>query len=384
VRAGVVIVAAVLALAGCGGGGGSGAQHRRGPVLGQRGNDQTSGPPLGYPVIATKNTTRVAGGDPIADAAAVARAVFPEAKPKAIAFVDAANWRAGISAAELAGPPLHAPILLVEGTKLPDATQAALAALQPTGAKQAGGAQILQVATQAAAASYKADALGGATPAAVADAVDRLEVSAAGKPSATVVVASPTKPQYAMPAAGWAAKAGAPVLWTNGSRLPLQTVAAIRRHGHPRIFVLGPPSAVPDAVVTKLRKLGAVTRVVGTGADPVTTAIAFARLPTGWNVRDPGHGLVFASTKRPLDAAAAAPLSASGSYGPLLLVTSANGLPPALQSYLLDIEPGYDTDPVRGVYNHGWLLGDESAIAGAVQARIDTLLEIQPVQTKGD
>ena len=55
-----------------------------------------------------------------------------------------------------------------------------------------------------------------------------------------------------------------------------------------------------------------------------------------------------------------------------------------VQNYLLDIEPGFDPDPVRGVYNHGWLLGDESAIAGAVQARIDTLLEIQPVQTKGD
>jgi hypothetical protein len=55
-----------------------------------------------------------------------------------------------------------------------------------------------------------------------------------------------------------------------------------------------------------------------------------------------------------------------------------------VQNFLLDIEPGYDTDPVRGVYNHGWLLGDETAIAAPVQARIDTLLEIQPVQTKGD
>jgi hypothetical protein len=38
---------------------------------------------------------------------------------------------------------------------------------------------------------------------------------------------------------------------------------------------------------------------------------------------------------------------------------------------------------VRGVYNHGWLIGDESAIAGAVQARIDTLLEILPVPKRG-
>ena len=76
-----------------------------------------------------------------------------------------------------------------------------------------------------------------------------------------------------------------------------------------------------------------------------------------------------------------APLSASGKYGPLLLLTEAQALPQALQDYLLDIQPGYDQDPVRGVYNHGWIVGDESAIAAAVQARIDTLLEIQPVDT---
>lgn len=376
----LVILAAVLALAGCGGDGSS-AQHRSTPALGQPGQsgqpEQSSSPapPVGYPVLATKNTTRVTGADPVADAAAVARAVFPETKPKAVTLVDARDWRAGIAAAELAGPPLRAPVLLARGGTLPDATRAALDAIRPTGAKRAGGAQVLRVGTQATASGYKTADL-------TAAAIDRLQVAAAGKPSATVVVASPDHPDYDMPAAGWAAKAGAPVLWAGADDLPPATVAAIRRHRHPRILVLGPSSVVSDAVVAKLRRLGPVTRVAG--KDPVTTAIAFARLPIGWNVRDPGHGLVFASTRRPLDAAAAAPLSASGSYGPLLLLTEATALPAALQGYLLDIEPGYDTDPVRGVYNHGWLLGDETAIAAAVQARIDTLLEIERVQTKGD
>ncbi len=72
-------------------------------------------------------------------------------------------------------------------------------------------------------------------------------------------------------------------------------------------------------------------------------------------------------------------LSGSGTYGPLLLVTDGESLPAALQGFLLDIQPGYDSDPVRGVYNHGWLMGDEKAISTAVQARIDSLLEIQPV-----
>ncbi len=131
-----------------------------------------------------------------------------------------------------------------------------------------------------------------------------------------------------------------------------------------------------------MEKLGTVKRIAGT--DPVTTAITFARFKDGdfgWYVVDPGHGLVFASTRRPQDAAAAAMLSASGTFGPLLLLTDAGVLPAPLQDYLLDIQPGYDVDPVRGVYNHGWIIGDESAIAAAVQARIDTLLEIQPVDT---
>ena len=89
---------------------------------------------------------------------------------------------------------------------------------------------------------------------------------------------------------------------------------------------------------------------------------------------------MFATTKRPADAAAAAPLSGAGTYGPLLLVTEADALPRAVQDYLLDIQPGYDDDPVRGVYNHGWVIGDEAAISVDVQSRIDALLEIQPVQ----
>jgi hypothetical protein len=188
-----------------------------------------------------------------------------------------------------------------------------------------------------------------------------------------------------MPAAAWAAKSGDPVLWVTANAIPPATAAALKTHGKPAIYVLGPPDAVSDAVVKKLGAYGAVTRIPGT--DPVASAIAFARYHDdrfGWGVTDPGHGLVFANTRYPQDAAAAAPLSASGTYGPLLVLTDAAVLPAPLQNYLLDIQPGYNTDPVRGVYSHGWMIGDESSVSAAVQARIDTLLEIQPVDTKGE
>jgi hypothetical protein len=77
--------------------------------------------------------------------------------------------------------------------------------------------------------------------------------------------------------------------------------------------------------------------------------------------------------------AAAAPLSAAGTYGPLVLAAGARTLGGPLESFLRDIRPGYTEDPVRGVYNHGWLIGDAASLSPALQARLDSLLEIMPV-----
>jgi hypothetical protein len=390
-----LLLAALIALlpaAGCGGGDSGDTQQERAdsgaaeraPVLGQEGDDEEAAADLGFPAFATRNTTRVGGADAIADAAAIAQAVYPsrdrDTRPRVVALVDTGDWRVAVSAAQLMAPPLRAPALYSEDGKLPGATDVALGRLIPRGAQEAGGAQVIRVGEAAVAEGYKTTAVEGADHSALAQSIDRLQTAASGKPSPAVVVASSEQPGYAMPAAGWAAKSGDPVLWVTRDAIPAATRAAITAHKRPRIYVLGPEAAVSKKVLGQLGRLGEARRV-GAG-DPVANAIAFARFSDGsfgWNVVDPGHGLVFTNTQRPLDAAAAAPLSASGTYGPQLLVTDANVLPSALQDYLLDIQPGYDKDPVRGVYNHGWMIGDEGAISVDVQARIDTLLEIQPV-----
>ena len=82
---------------------------------------------------------------------------------------------------------------------------------------------------------------------------------------------------------------------------------------------------------------------------------------------------------RPLDAAAAAPLSASGTWGPLLLTDDADTLPAALREYLLDVKPGYTTDPTRAFYNHVWVIGDQEAIDVNQQAEIDELAELAKI-----
>jgi len=186
-----------------------------------------------------------------------------------------------------------------------------------------------------------------------------------------------------MPAAAWAAKSGDPVLFVKRDSVPADTRAAIQAHEQPHIYVLGPASVISSDVVRKLKSLGTVVRV--DGRDPQRNAVEFARFTDGafgWGVVDPGHGLVFANPSRPADAAAAAPLSASGTWGPLLLTGPDGELPAPLADYLLDIQPGYAKDPTRGVYNHGWLVGDDHAISVAAQSRIDAALEIAPASNR--
>ena len=64
----------------------------------------------------------------------------------------------------LVGKPINAPILFADGDKIPDATKAALDALQPTGSKEAGGAQVIRVGTKAPVEGYKTTDVAAAEP----------------------------------------------------------------------------------------------------------------------------------------------------------------------------------------------------------------------------
>src|SRR5262249_33477305 len=153
-----------------------------------------------------------------------------------------------------------------------------------------------------------------------------------GGPPPYIIIAPSNKPGFAMPAAAWAARSGDPVLFAAGGEVPRPTAAGLR---HPRtrpIHLPRPPSGVSRAPPRTIEKIDPEVRRVS-GEDPVSNAIAFASYRNstfGWKVRDPGHGFVLARSDSPLDAAAAAALSASGTWGPLLLTDSADTLPAAL------------------------------------------------------
>lgn len=383
-RALALVAGLTLALgAGCGG-----DDDRGGPAIGARGGEARAGEALGFPTFATKNTTRVGGADSIANAAGVAQAVYSGrstvTRPAAVTLVDKDDWRGAVAAALLMSAPLRAPVLLSDGDDLPQGTEDALKALSPRGARQIGGAQVIRIGDVPRPEGFETVDVKGDDPFVLAQAIDRFQAAATQRTTERVVVAPADAPAFAMPAAGWAAKGGDPVLYVQRDSIPAPTRAALVSHQQPRIYVLGPPSVIGEDVEKELRKLGTVTRIQG--ANPVANSIAFARFidgPFGWGVVDPGHGLVFLDAEQPVDAGVAAPLSASGMYGPQLVVDDGKSVPRALQQYLLDIQPGYQSDPVRGVYNHAWLIGDESALSVDLQSQLDALLEIVPVEESG-
>ena len=356
----------------------------------------------GFPILATKNTTRVSGVDPISDAAGVALAVFPSqvagTHPAAVTIAPTDDWEAAIAASVLMAPPIRAPILLSGTGTLPPATTNALNLLAPTGSGSIKGAQVIRIGDVPAAKGLRSAAIAATGPYALTAAIDKFATAASGNPVSDVVIASADDPAYAMPAAGWAAESGDPVLFVNSTGIPSATASALQSDQMPHIYVLGPPSVIPNTILTQLQKYGTVARV---GAqDPAANSVAFAvyRDPPcpfgqacvhvpgsfGWAMRSPGHGYTLLNASRPLDAAASAPLSASGSYGPQLLLDSATVLPQSVLSFFLDYAtPGYTAEgPTAAVYNHGWVIGDPSTISVAVQAQMDSLLEVVPQTTQ--
>jgi hypothetical protein len=391
---------AVLALGGVLGACGKAAQSRTGGA-----NSAIAPAVQGVVGVVTNNTTRLGGADPATDAAAVARAVYPgltaATRPQAVVLVDERNWPASLAASALASAPLGAPLLFADGDTLPASTVQALQAMRPTGAPALGGAQVIRIGTSAAVpGGYRVRTVAAATgpisdrSASVAAAVQQLLALAAGRaPREVIVLAADAPRALQMPAAGLSAESGAPILFVTAGSVPAATAAALRGLRLPAIYVVG-ASTVARRTLAELAHLGRLVHVAGgSGApassnagesnDPVANAISVSRFADGsfgWGIHEAGHGLVFANPSRPLDAPAAAPLSAHGDYGPLLLLGSSASLPAALEHYLSDIEPGYTEAirPVREVYNRGWLIGDEGAIAALAQAEIDTVLEIAP------
>jgi putative cell wall binding repeat protein len=303
--------------------------------------------------------------------------------PSAVTLVPDSNWQAGIAAASLVAQPVGAPILISGSDSVPPLTADALSALAPTGSGSTDHKQLIVIAGAAAPGGATTASVNASDPARLAVGIATLRQKLVNRPPAHLVIVGADSPTYAMPAAAWAARSGDPVLFTDRDSVPAATLAALKRYPGIPVYVLGPSSAVSAKALGDIQKIAPQALRIA-GSDPVTTAIAFARYSDsdfGWDINDPGHGFVIASDSRPLDAAAAAPLSASGTWGPLLLTDSASSPPKPLANYLLDLKPGYESDPTRALYNHIWLIGDETAISVPFQADVDGLAEVAKIRS---
>jgi hypothetical protein len=382
------IVAVVLA--GTGGSGG-GESVEAGPPATIAGGGEGGSEELGYPGFATSNTTRIDGSDPAAIAAASALVVYPSTadsqRPRLVTLVGEGDWAGGIAAAVLMAEPARAPVLVSEPGEVPDATAEALSALAPRGEKATDGAGVLTVGDVAVPAELESEPIAGGSAKASSGGAEEAATIAEfrddlfGAPPAHVIVAPLSQPQIAMPAAAWAARSGDPVLFTGPEALPAATAKALKRYAKVPAYVLGPSSAISSAAFREIGKLTAGAKRVS-GEGPVANALAFARYDDGgfgWDVNDPGHGFVLARDGEPLDAAAAAALSGSGTYGPLLLTDSATKLPAELREYFLDVKPGYTNNPTRAFYNHVWVIGDQEAIDVNQQAEVNELAELAKI-----
>jgi hypothetical protein len=343
---------------------------------------------LGYPAFATSNTTRIGGPDPVANAAAAALAVFPatndKQRPVAVALASTEDWAGAIAAGVLMAEPIGAPLLFSEAEGLPEASEGALEALSPGGGAASGGDAVLAIGNVAVPQGMSAAKVKEGSAAGEAAGIARLRDRLAGRKPKAIILASSSEPAYAAPAAAYAARSGDPVLFAEAEALPQPTVAELRRDEGVPVYALGPSSAISGQVLKEVEALGAkVTRI--SGSNPVQSAISFARFEGGgfgWHINDPGHGFVLGRSDAPLEAAAAAPLSASGTWGPLLLTDSADTLPSELRGYFLDVKPGYTTDPTRAFYNHVWIVGDTGQISVEQQAEVNEIAELAKIGAK--
>ena len=361
------------------------------PQIGVKADDEEAAADLGFPFTATKNTTRVGGGDAIADVAGVAGAVWPATsdttRPKVVVLVDKDNWQGGVAASVFAGTGFAAPLLLSDDDDLPAVSEDTLDRLDPRGSDAAKGAAIIRIGSRPPEpGGYKTTTIDGDDVYKLAAEIDRFHAVATGEPSDDVIIASGERAEYAMPAAAMAARSGDAVLLAGRNDLPAPSVEGLKRHEKPDVFILGPESVIGPEVERKLKPLARrVQRVEG--PTPVQNAIEFARFQSGsfgWGAEVPGQNFTVASTSRPMDAVGAASLATNGVFAPLLLTDDSETLPRSLESYLLDVQPGFETDPRLSVFNHVWILGDEDTISVEEQGRIDEVSALIPVEISGE
>jgi putative cell wall-binding protein len=293
-------------------------------------------------------TSRLAGADRYATAAAVSRSTFAAGVP-VVYVVTGRNFpdalAAGAAAAAAKGP-----VLLVDAGRIPQPVADELTRLKPGAITVVGGAGAVPDSVLAQLRSYTSGAVtrvsGGERYSTAA------AVSQGAFPSAaTVYVANGDSYPDALAGVPAAAHDGAPLLLVTAHGLPAATAGELRRLGARRAIVLGGTGSVDAAVEGQVRAIVADTTRVG-GVDRYATAAALSA-----RIAAPGVGSAYLATGNAFaDALAGGPAAAAGG-APILLVRG-NCVPAGVNAEINRLNPG------RLV-----LLGGPGALASGVEDR---------------
>ena len=202
---------------------------------------------LGFPAFATKNTTRVAGADPVADAAGVALAVFPSTGgvegPAAVTPGRRRRLgRRGSPRRASTAPPVGAPILITGTDDDPRPHRATRCARLPRRApRRPTASRSSRSASATAPRGLETRRVTGDDPAEIAAAIDRLRQKLTGdQPRAHPArELRRSRRSRCRPPPGRRARATRCCSSAKDSA-PKPTLDALRRHKGVPVYVLGP------------------------------------------------------------------------------------------------------------------------------------------------
>jgi len=220
-------------------------------------------------------TSRVAGSDRYATAAALSASAFPAGASR-VFVATGADFPDALAGGAAAGR-LSSPVLLVRQDEIPPSTAAELDRLNPTEIVVLGGSSVVSEGVQTALQTYASGTVPrvqGADRYATAAAISARYYSP-GVPA--VFIATGTGFADALAGAPAAALLDSPLLLVKPWLIPPAAQAELERLNPQRIYVLGSGAAVDSAVATQLNDYtdGAVTRLSGT--DRYATGAAIAR-----------------------------------------------------------------------------------------------------------
>ncbi len=260
-----------------------------------------------------------------------------ETRPNAVALVDTDDWQGAVTAASVLWPPSRSarrscsPTAATCRPSRPTRSRGSQPTRRPTLAERRAGDPRRRRAGDAPTASARRRDPTGADPYALAAAIDTFfDRRARQAVGATWSSRPASRPEYAMPAAAWAARSGDPVLFDPARHGPGRDAQGARRARQARTSTCsGRAAAISDKVVDAAAassaartRIGAPTRSTTRSSSRATRTATSAGARPSRATTSPSRASRARSTPPPRQRS-----PARGIFAPLLLTDNAGTLP---------------------------------------------------------